>query len=99
MTQITVSEGQTFTDIAVQYLGDATRANEIAELNSLSLTSDLIVGQVLDIPDVDISKAQLVSSFLDNKIVPASATENSIVNPNTQQGIGFWTIGKDFKVS
>lgn len=97
MTQITVSEGQTLQDIAIQYLGDASRSNEIAELNNISLTTDLLIGQILNIPDVDISMSQMVKGFSDNKIVPASNDFHDF--EDDQEGIGFWTIENDFIVS
>jgi hypothetical protein len=64
--------GQTLIDIAVQELGDASRAFEVARLNAMSVTDDLEVGAVVLIPDVDIDKRSLVQMFTSKFLAPAS---------------------------
>jgi hypothetical protein len=49
--QIIVSVGQNLIDIAIQHLGDAQAVHELARLNKLSVTADLIVGSTLQLPD------------------------------------------------
>lgn len=90
MIQITVKEGQTLVDIVVQHLGDLTRLFEVAELNNISITEILNIGQLLNLPDVDVSKKRMVEYFAKRKIVPASME----IQTGTG-GIGHMTIEGD----
>lgn len=86
---------QTITDIAVQELGDAERAVEIAALNGLSLTTLLQAGQTLEVPDFDISKTDVVQLFSNKALAPASRDE---AESNQDEGIDFWALEVDFIV-
>lgn len=97
MATIKVSEGQTLKDVAVQYLGDATKAIGIAYLNKIELTDDIEIGTLLELPDnVEVEKMAFVQFLKNNKLIPASA----IQQPTTVQleGIGYWHIEDDFVV-
>jgi hypothetical protein len=50
MKEVKIIFGQTVLDIAVQELGDASRAMELAILNGISLTDELSADQVLVVP-------------------------------------------------
>lgn len=52
MANVTVQAGQTIQDVAVQWLGSAEGAFQIAQLNDLSMTASLTPGQVLELPEV-----------------------------------------------
>lgn len=52
MKQLTVQEGQTLINIAVQELGDADGLATICILNDLEFDADLPAGMVLQIPEV-----------------------------------------------
>lgn len=94
MQNITVSEGQTLIDIAAQYCGDATVAFAIAEMNELSLTDDLTIGQSLVVPDVDAEHIDIVNEIKDSGVIPASAYDNN----DDLDGIGYWILENDFVV-
>lgn len=87
--------GQTLLDIAAQELGDTTRAFEIATLNNMSITDDLIAGQVLFIPDADSKKAGIIRLFADKANAPASADIAGAMK-SKNEGVEFWKIENDF---
>jgi hypothetical protein len=91
--QVTVKQGQTLFDIAIQTAGDPGAAFSAALLNDLSLTGDLVIGSVL-IPPQAVNK-RMLQHYSDAAIVPASA-QNTGVRP---EGIGYWIIEEDFVVS
>lgn len=98
MKTIQVLYGQTIVDIALQELGDPERAVEVAELNSLSLSDDLDGGQLIDVPDYDSDKRDLVNLFTNKANAPASADTGSEVDAPLE-GIDYWAIQIDFKVT
>jgi hypothetical protein len=52
MASAIVQPGQTLEDIAVQWLGSAEGAYELARLNGIGFTSSLLAGQELELPEV-----------------------------------------------
>lgn len=95
MKDVKVLYQQTITDIAVQELGDAERAIEIAALNGLSLTTALQAGQILTVPDFDITKADTVQLFTNKALAPASFADDDF---DENEGIDFWALEIDFIV-
>lgn len=96
MKVVKVQYKQTIIDIAVQELGDASRAIEIAVLNNLNLTDDLVSGTTLILPVPDLDKRWLVNLFKDKANHPASCvTADEEVK---LEGIGYWYIEYDFVV-
>jgi LysM repeat protein len=68
-----VLAGQTLIDIAIQYLGSAESAFELAVLNGLSITDDIIAGQELLLPE---PSNKTISTYYKNKgIKPATSLE------------------------
>lgn len=64
---------QSLLDIALQYLGDAGRAFEIAELNNIQVSADLSQISELILPDMIAKKKKAtVNSYKDKRIIPAS---------------------------
>ncbi len=95
MEIIKISEGQTLIDIAIQYLGDASRYVEIIELNNLTITEDIHAGDELIIPTVTNEKTAIVSLFRKKNIKPASAITD-IISEN--EGVDYWHIEENFIV-
>ena len=62
---------QTLTDIATQYLGSADAAYDIAVLNGLSVTDDIVPGTELIMPAI--VNAEIVSYYVNKGIQPATA--------------------------
>jgi hypothetical protein len=65
-----VLSGQTLFDIAIQSCGGTEAAYELAVLNGLNLTDDLVSGQELVLPDV--VNSDIVHYYQNNKIQPAT---------------------------
>lgn len=98
MHSIKVSEGQTLLDIAVEYSGDINAAYTIADLNLKGITDDLVVGESLMVPDVDVTKAGIVEMFAQPSRKPASA-EDLTTSDVIGEGLEFWIIEEDFIIS
>ena len=97
MKSVKVLDGQTLVDIAIQELGDGERVIELATLNEMNVTDDLVSGEYVEVPDYDKSKRSMVNLFADDANKPASGivTDNGVLLP---QGIGYWRIENNFKV-
>ena len=96
MQIIKAGEGQTFLDIAMQYCGDALRADEIAVLNGQPVTAGLQPGQDITIPIVVIDKINVVAAFEERELIPASSEED--FKGEVLDGIDYWAIEEDFIV-
>ena len=70
--QVTVKQGQTIFDIAIQTAGSVEAAFSAARLNGMGITDDLTVGDTLISPPV-IDK-RMLRHYNDAGIVPATAT-------------------------
>jgi hypothetical protein len=100
MSKVTVSYGQTWLDIAMQELGDVERVMELVLLNGRSLSDNLQAGEVLKVPDYDISKRKFIQLFANNANKPASGESfNADDAVAIGEGIEFWAIENDFVVS
>ena len=100
MAKVTVSYGQTWLDIAMQELGDVERVMELTLLNGRSLTDSLQAGEVLNVPDFDVSKRRLIQLFANSANKPASGESfNADDAVSIGEGIEFWAIENDFVVS
>ena len=97
MPTITVNEGQTLLDIALQGTGDLTRVFEVAALNGVDITDDLPIGGMIQSPDPAVDKSYLVDLFAVVYQKPKSA-DNEVARTNGREGIGFWAIAVDFIV-
>lgn len=95
MKTVTVKDRQTLFDIAIQCLGIVDRVFDVAQLNGLAITDQLVSGQVLMLPDVNFEQADVVD-FFTHPWYPASGDDD---NELPFGGIGFMQIGSNFKVS
>jgi len=96
MRIIQVSEGQTLTDIVMQYCGNSSRLFEICVLNNdLSPTLQLLIGSKIMVPDTFIEDTKIFEEFNTLGLVPASLTDDGL----PLGGIGYMAIGQDFIVS
>ena len=89
MQTITIQDRQTLFDIAIQYCGDREAVFQIADLNDLPITEELLAGSFVKIPVVFNQK--IVNYYQTNSIIPATAVgteinniENGIVTNNEQ---------------
>lgn len=91
MQNISVKNGQTATDVAIQHAGSAEAVWPFCIENNLQITERLINGQLLKKPEV--ANRFVCQHFVTEKVAPSSIAEP------LPAGIGYWIIGYDFKIS
>jgi hypothetical protein len=97
--QITVLNNQSLLDIAIRHCGTVEALVDIALLNNVGITQELVPGQLLELPTKDYGYNEAVRFFEINKKEPATAlTEENKAIVEGDSGIGFWTIGDNFIV-
>ncbi|MDY0104389.1 MAG: LysM peptidoglycan-binding domain-containing protein [Lentimicrobium sp.] len=70
---VKVKPGQDLFDVAAQTTGVAENALQIAEANNLMVTSSLVPGSSLIIPDTLVNNAKIQGQFERRNIFPATA--------------------------
>lgn len=94
----TVKNGQSLFDIALQMCGSAESAFELALMNGLALSDELVNGQVLEVPAV--AEKQIVQQYAVDNVFPATAITPEQYNETiVGEGIEFWGIEYDFIIS
>lgn len=97
--QIIALNNQTLLDVAVRHCGTVDAITEIAILNNLSITADLIPGQLIQIPSTDYRNQEVINYFSANNIDPATAlNDQDKALTEGDSGIGFWIIENNFIV-
>lgn len=95
-----VLNNQSILDFALQHTGNSQNAFLIAKENSLSVTSYLVAGYELVIPEGVAFNREMLDFYESKKIQPATdETYNELIQPEELEGIGYWIINKNFKVS
>lgn len=90
---------QTVLDVAIRHCGTVEAVADITILNNISITDDLVPGQLIELPSKDYGNQEVINYFSANKIDPATAlTEEHIALTEGDSGIGFWEIGNNFIV-
>ena len=98
MNKAVVQQGQSILDVALQQCGSIEAIFEMAALNSISVTDDLLAGNSLVMPEAKDGK--VVSYYSINRVTPATAvTANDLMHTIADEGIEFWAIGGEFIVS
>ncbi|MCZ2141064.1 MAG: hypothetical protein LC096_06680 [Bacteroidia bacterium] len=87
-----VEQGQCLVDMAIQYNGNALAIFDIALINGISLTEDIVPGQ--ELKETAVLDNRIKNYF--SKITPARGSD---IDTLEQQGIGYWYIGLDFIIS
>lgn len=87
-------------DMAIEHCGDATALFDLAVMNNVSGTQEVIPGEELIIPEV-VNTA--VKNYLDSQKTTHQramvATNNDANRFQRPSGIGYWVIEQDFIVS
>lgn len=96
---ITILHNQSLLDIAIQYTGDAQNAFLIAKENSLSVSAYLVPGFELVIPQGMPFNRNILEYYQAKDIKPATGVEIDEEGGEELEGIGYWIINKNFKVS
>ena len=97
MTTI-ILHNQSLLDLAVQHTGAVENTFAMAVANGLSLTDDLPVGTEIKLPDSVNKDNDVLNYYTSKRLQPATAV---IMLPEEErlEGIGYWVIQTDFKVS
>lgn len=94
MYNITVLDGQTIFDVAVQHTGNVANAAKIAQANNISVNDDLVTGAVLTIPDGVEVDDKTSRYFETSRTKPTTGD----VGDQVPSGIDFMGIEIDFIV-
>lgn len=82
--------GQTFLDVAIQETGSLEAAFEMALLNDVSITDDLLITDQLEAPEpMDL---EIVSYYVRNDIKPATEIKLVPVEDGLYVLDGYWEI-------
>lgn len=95
----TILHHQSLLDLAIQYTGSVENAFDLALQNNRSLTDDLEAGESIQLIAYGIQQNKDILNYYTAKnIQPATAV---IILPEEErlEGIGYWAISVDFKVS
>lgn len=92
MASVKVKSGQTLLDVALRYAGSAEAVYRLAKANGLTITEKLQVGRVIQLGE-SVDERNVVA--LDRRAADPAAN----LDAKPPQGIGYWTIGENFKVS
>ncbi len=97
MTTI-ILHNQSLLDLAVQHTGAVENTFALAVVNGLSLTDDLPAGTEIKLPDSVNKDSDVLNYYTAKRLQPATAV---IILSETErlEGIGYWVIQTDFKVS
>ena len=90
-----VQQGQSFLDMVFQQTGSFEQALNMAILQGISITDDLQIGESLKITAV--TDPDMVNVL--QKRNPATALRTVSGDSEKLEGIGYWIINYDFKVS
>ena len=89
---------QSLLDITIQHTGAVENTFAVAVANGLSLTDDLPAGTEIQLPDNVNKDSDVLNYYSAKRLQPATAV---ILPPEEErlEGIGYWAISVDFKVS
>jgi len=89
---------QSFLDLAIQHTGSVENAFLLALSNGKSLTDDLVAGEQLYLENTKNNK-DILSYYQSKKLQPATGVSHTGGSSLQLQGIGYWVISNDFKIS
>lgn len=90
---ITVKQGQSLFDIAIQECGSVEAVFLIARQNSIPVTKHLTTGEQLQ--PVGVTDKRVKKYYTDNHILPATSLTTDAFLP---EGIDYWAIEFDFEI-
>nr|DAK82636.1 MAG TPA: hypothetical protein [Caudoviricetes sp.] len=98
--EITVLHNQSLLDLALQHTGTIESVFELAMLNNLSITDDVVAGKTLALPDEAFTNKDILAYYIAKNLQPATAfsKEDEQVFERLE-GISIWAINLDFIVT
>ncbi len=97
MTTI-ILHNQSLLDIAIQHTGAVENIFAMAVANGLSLTDDLPAGTEIKLPDSANKDSDVLNYYTAKRLQPATAVI-MLSEAERLEGIGYWVIQTDFKIS
>lgn len=97
MSTVTIQPNQSLFDIAIQECGTITAALPLCLLNDISVTGDLVKGEVLQ-TNVSEKRIEIQSFYKKNELKPASALSAADLFNSNPTGIDYMIIETDFIV-
>ena len=94
----TILHNQSLLDLAIQHTGSVENAFVLALQNGKSLTDDLVAGEQLYLENTK-NNQDILSYYQSKKLQPATGVSHTGGSSLQLQGIGYWVISNDFKVS
>lgn len=94
--QLTVQHNQNLFDLSIQENGNVQTVFELALLNGLSITDNVVPSQKIEVVKSKLVVQELVDYFSNKKHVVATGSVSDLVI--ARKGIGKMIVGKDFKV-
>ena len=95
---VIVLHHQSFLDLAIQHTGSVENAFILALQNGKSLTDDLVAGEQLSLENPK-NNTDILSYYQSKKLQPATGVSHMGSSSLQLQGIGYWVISNDFKIS
>ena len=92
-----VLQGQSIFDIAVQELGSAEGAFDIALLNGQSVTDALEEGQEMKL--TALVNKPIAAYYANKSLTPATSLTETQQNEALAEGIDFWAVETEFIIS
>lgn len=94
--QVTALHNQTLLDIAIRHCGTVEAVADIAILNNIGITVDLVPGQRIAVPAKDYGNQEVINYFRSNNLEPATGLNGKIDGLIPDLGIGIMAIGSTF---
>lgn len=93
--QLIIKDKQSLLDIGLLEFGNIESAFEIALFNGLSVTSPLMPGQGIRLPEKDLSTPAIKAFYRENNVIPATDHDNQYSDLSDQNYVvpGYWTEG------
>lgn len=97
--KIIILHNQSLLDLALQHTGKVENAFELAMVNELSITDSVEAGERLELPENIAQERDILAYYQAKNIQPATAVSHTGNTINKPEGISYWAINQDFKVS
>lgn len=94
-----VFENQSWLDISNILYGNPSFAYDLAEANHSTITAEVLAGQMIKYSKNIPANKLVLLSLSSNKSIPATAISGDYLTDNSLQGIDYWTIQMDFRIS
>ena len=98
MTTI-ILHNQSLLDIAVQHTGSVENTFILALQNGKSLTDDLESGEALNLEPTTINQNKDILNYYQSKKLQPATAVTQLPEIEKLEGIGYWAISVDFKIS